>query len=225
MEISPLIDFMLQRGGNETTIMLLLMLPIIATIVSVARYIIGIKSFGIFTPVLLAVAYASISKDVKTSLIYGITVTAIVILSTLVLQYILDVNKFKIFRMHYIPKLGIIMTSVTIILFLTLLAAASLDKSLAGIDPLPFLLIVTLVEDFTTKAFKKGFKSALGITFETVTLAILGYLLIIAEPLKEFLFLRPEIVLLTIPLNFLVGKFAGLRLKELLRFADIGNDD
>ena len=225
MEISPLIDFMLQRGVNETTIMLMLILPIITTIVSIARYIAGIKSFGIFTPVLLSVAFASISTDVKTSLVYGLTVTAISILSTVVLQYMLDVNKFKMFRMHYLPKLGIIITSVTIILFLILLSAASLDKSFAAIDPLPFLLIVTLVEDFTTKAFKKGFRPALGITLETVTLALLGYLLIITESLQNFLFLRPEIVLLTLPLNFLVGKFAGLRLKELFRFTDIGNDD
>ncbi len=220
--MSTIVEFMLNKGVDETVIILLLTIPLIATIVSITRHFIGIKSFGIFTPVLLSIAYATISDDIKTSLIYGLSITAGVVLVSFISQYIIDVNKSKIFRMHYLPKLGIMMTIVSIFFFIMVLLAASLDKSFAyNIDPFPLVLIITLGESFITKSFKKGFQSGIGITIETVLLAVIGFLLIELKPLQEFLLHHPEIVLLTIPANFLVGKYAGLRLRELIRFSDI----
>lgn len=223
--MGQLIDFMILKGVNESTLVLLLMLPLIATLVGVARHIIGIKSFGIFTPVILSVAFASISNNPQTNLIYGLTITAVAIAGSVLMQYIMDVNKYKIFRLHYLPKLGIIMTAVAISLILMLLVAGSLDKNFAQIQPLPLFLIVTLVEDFITKSFKKGAKSALGITIETISLSLIGYFLIIFEPLRNLLLSHPELVLITIVINFIVGKFAGLRMKEYFRFTDIGTSE
>lgn len=220
--MSTIVEFMLNKGVDESVIILLLTIPIIATIVSITRHFIGMKSFGIFTPILLSLAYATISDDLKTSLIYGLAITAGVVLTSYISQYVIDVNKSKIFRMHYLPKLGIMMTIVSIFFFLMILLATSLDKSFAhNIDPFPLILIIALGESFITKSFKKGFQAGIGITVETVLLAIMGFLLIELKPLQDFLLQHPEIVLLTIPINFLVGKYAGLRLRELIRFSDI----
>jgi hypothetical protein len=167
-----------------------------------------------------------ISDDIMTSLIYGLSITMGVILISYVSQYFIDVNKSKIFRMHYLPKLGIILTLVCIFFFIMILLAATLDKSFAHrIDPFPLVLIITLGESFITKSFKKGFRTGIGITLETVLLAVIGFLLIEFKPLQDNLLLRPELVLITIPVNFLVGKYAGLRLRELIRFSDIQDEE
>lgn len=215
---------MIQQGVNETTIILLLMIPLIATLVSISRHIIGIKSFGVFTPVILSVAFASISDNLETNLIYGLSITLLTIVSSIFLQYIIDVNKFKIFRMHYIPKLGLIITSVSLIFFIAFLIGALFGSSFVIIEPLPFFLIITLVEDFITKSFNKGIRSAIGVTLETLTLSLVGYLLIIFKPLQQLLLRHPEIVLLALPVNFLIGKYVGLRVKEFYRFSDITDD-
>jgi len=223
--MGQIVEFMILKGANQTTIILLLMVPLVATLVSVARHFIGIKSYGIFTPVLLSVAYASISENTKTALVYGLSITFAAIVGSFVLQYILDVNKYKVFRMHYLPKLGIIMTSVAIGLLFMFLIAASLDKSFVAIDPLPFLLIIILAESFSTKAFNKGFRTAFGISIETIILALIGYFVIIFEPLRRLLLDHPEVILLALPINFIVGKFVGLRVSELIRFSDIEAND
>lgn len=219
--MGQVVEFMLLRGVNEDAIILLLMVPIISTIVSIARHLVGIKSFGVFTPVLLSVAYASISESTKTNLVYGLSITIITTLGVLVAQYLLDVNRYKAFRMHYLPKLGVIMSLVSIGLFSILLAAAALDKSFAQVDPLPFLMIIILVESFVSKAFNKGFRSALTVTIETLILSLIGYFTIFLEPLRNTLLKNPEFVLLTFPANFIIGKFTGLRLTEWFRFSDI----
>jgi hypothetical protein len=220
--MSTVVEFMISKGVDEKVLIMLLTIPIITTIVSISRHFVGIKSFGVFTPVLLSIAYASISDNPKTSIVYGLGITFLVIFSSFLLQYFLDVNRNKVFRMHYLPKLGMIITTISIVFFLSILLAATLDKSFArNIDAIPLLLIITLSEDFITKSFKKGFQSSLGITVETVLLSIIGFLLITFEPLQNSLLNHPEILLILIPINFLIGKYAGLRLKELFRFSDI----
>lgn len=222
--MSIITEFMIQKGVNEMVLALLLTIPIITVIVSIARHFIGIKSFGVFTPVLLSVAYSCISDNWKVGLVYGLAITLGVFLASFVYQYLLDSTKNKLFRLHYLPKLGLAISLVCVTFFGFILLAATLDKSFTKIDPLALLTIITLGESFMMKSFKKGFDTAIGITMETVFLALIGYALIMLKPLQAFLLNHPEVVLLSLPLNLLIGKFTGLRLRELFRFSDISEE-
>jgi len=219
--MGEIVQFMVDSGVNETTIALLLMLPVVATIVGIARHYLGIKSFGIFTPVMLSFAYASISDDFISNIIYGLLITFFTIVASVLMQYLLDVNRSKVFRMHYLPKLAIIMTSVAVGLLLVLFVGSFLNRSFVSMEPLPLLLIVTLVESFVAKSFRKGIKSAVGITAETVSLSLIGYFIITYQPFRELILENPLLVLITLPVNYIVGKYTGLRLTEWFRFTDI----
>lgn len=49
-------------------------------------------------------------------------------------------------------------------------------------------------------------------------MGIFGFLLATSKIVREFLVLYPEVVLLLIPINILMGRYFGLRLSEIFRF-------
>ncbi len=57
---------MINQGVSEEAIILLLMLPIVATIIAFSRQVIGIKGFGIYTPLIISFAFLA------TGLKYGL---------------------------------------------------------------------------------------------------------------------------------------------------------
>ena len=52
-------------------------------------------------------------------------------------------------------------------------------------------------------------------------LSIIGFLLADWVLFKTTMLAYPELILLTLIINYLVGKFAGLRLMELIRFRKV----
>ncbi|MBP6084900.1 hypothetical protein KA517_01540 [Candidatus Gracilibacteria bacterium] len=45
------------------------------------------------------------------------------------------------------------------------------------------------------------------------------YLVLVSS--KEYILAYPEIIFLMIPINYLIGKWTGLRISELLRFREL----
>ena len=72
------------------------MIPVIATLVSIARYVVGFKTFGIYATIILAISYSF------TGLRYGLAITFIVIAASL-----LSYNVLKKIRMHYITRIAV----------------------------------------------------------------------------------------------------------------------
>ena len=46
-----------EYGVSPEALVLLLLLPLLATIIALARYLFGVRGFGIFTPIMLSVAF------------------------------------------------------------------------------------------------------------------------------------------------------------------------
>ena len=112
MPYSTFTEWVLQNGINQQTLELLVSITIVATIVSIFRYIFGTKSYGIYAPIILAISYS------YTGLRYGLAVTILVILTTLASHTIL-----KKIRMHYITRIAInyCILAISLILFIVLI--------------------------------------------------------------------------------------------------------
>jgi hypothetical protein len=52
----------------------------------------------------------------------------------------------------------------------------------------------------------------------TIGFALLGFLIATSMWVRDLIILWPELVLLTIPVNLLLGRYFGLRLSEVFRF-------
>lgn len=199
----------INSGVPENTIVLLLLLPIVATVIAATRQIIGIRGFGIFLPAALSITFVAIGP------ILGILLfIAIVAISTTVR---ILTRKLKL-KLQYLPRMALILWFVSFgilgIIFMT-----SINVSI-----FPILILTLLVEDFTRIQLGKSFKTAIGLTYQTLILSLISYLFLTYSPFQRFVLLNPEIVLIsTFVVNIILGKYLGLRFMEYYRFRKLIN--
>lgn len=204
-------DYMIANGVPKETIVLLLMLPIIATFIVATRQIAGIKAFGIYTP--LIITFAFFDMGIK----YGIAIFVVVLLVGTVVRYFV-----RHFRLLYLPRMGIVLT-VTAMAILILLFEGVVSKRTVFIGSSIFsiLIMITLAEKFIAAQIEKGLKTAVVLSVETLIISTLGYYILQWPKLQDTVFFYPQIILLTLAINIFLGRWKGLRLIEYFRFKDL----
>lgn len=204
-------------GVPANTIVLLLLLPVVATIIAASRHIIGLRGFGIFLPAALSVVF------VATGPVVGIGLFIVIIASSLLLRMVL--RKFKI-KLQYLPRMALILLFVVFGVLSVLFAAPIINQpDLANVSIFPVLVLVLLSEDFTKVHLGKSAKTAINLTTETLILSLVSYIFLTSKMMQEFALLNPEILLLSVVLiDFLMGKYVGLRLAEIWRFRKLINN-
>jgi len=210
-KINPLISYFMNQGVPLTTVVLLLMFPIIATMIAFLRQVVGIKAFGIYTPSIIIFAFFA------TGIKYGIVLFASVILVGMIVKLLL-----KKFRILYLPRVAITLSIVALAMLLMLVIGGSLQRTgLAAVSIFPLLIMITLVEKFIATQIEKGNKTAFYLALETLIISVIGYYLLKWGILIKTIVAYPWVILLTIPVNIMLGKWTGLRISEYFRFKEV----
>ncbi|MDD2766881.1 MAG: 7TM domain-containing protein [Candidatus Moranbacteria bacterium] len=214
MHYHSLVQFCVEQGVPLQTVLLLLMLPLVATLVAFFRQVIGIKAFGIYTPSIITFALIAFDPNgVK----YGIAIFVSVILVGMVTRFIL-----KRFRLLYLPRVAITLSIVSLAILMVLVIGGMYHRTgLASVSIFPLLIMITLAEKFIATQIEKGSKIAFILATETLVISVIGYFLISWETLANLLLAYPWVVLFTFVINFSLGKWTGLRITEYLRFRKI----
>jgi hypothetical protein len=209
---SPIIQFFLNEGVPSETVTLILVLPIIATFIAFLRQVVGIKAFGIYTPLIITFAFLATN-----GLKYGIAIFLAVILAGMIMRFVL-----KPFRLLYLPRVAIMLTVVAFAILLMLTFGGSFRRTgLAAVSIFPILIMITLVEKFVAVQIEKGNKTAVILALETLLISIVGFYIASWQSLIYLLSSKPWVVLFAFPINLFLGKWTGLRLSEYLRFKKI----
>ena len=215
MDYSPFTLWILENGVSKEVLELLVAITLLATIVSVARYIFGSKTYGIYAPIILAIAYS------YTGLRYGLVLTAIVIFTTL-----FSYSFLRKIRMHYITRIAINYCLLSIILVLAFLIidrySFGLDN-MANIPPLAVISIAALSDFFIRTYVRKRVKTSLMILTATIIVSAIGWFVITRGTISTYIVNNLWIVPLLILVNLLIGQFKGLRIKDFARFSSITN--
>ncbi|OGY36723.1 MAG: hypothetical protein A3E36_04080 [Candidatus Andersenbacteria bacterium RIFCSPHIGHO2_12_FULL_45_11b] len=202
------INYLVNKGVPINSVTLVLMLPVIATILSFSRQVIGLKAFGLVTPTMTTLSFLVMGLP------YGLIIFAAVLLSGTLTRLILH-------KLHllYLPRMALVLTSASIAILLVFGLSATTDTSiLASFSIFPILMLTLLAEEFIALQFKSGARTALTITAWTIILSIGCYFIVSWQLLRTTIVSYPEIVLLTIPLNIVFGRWSGLRVTEYIRF-------
>jgi len=213
MEYSPFTTWILNNGISPQTLELLIAVPILVTIVSLARYIFGSKAYGIYAPIILAIAYS------YTGLRYGLAITAIVIIISL-----LSYTFLKKIRMHYLTRIAInycILTLTLIICFIIINRFGLGLENIENIPPLATISIAVLGDFFTKQYIKKSLKVSLLTLVSTIAISAIGWYVITRDVISTYFFNNLWIIPVLILFNILIGQFKGLRIKDLFRFKSI----
>jgi len=209
---SPIVSFFLSDGVPYETIKLILFLPVIATVIAFLRQVVGIKAFGIYTPLLVTFAFLATN-----GLKYGIAIFVSVIIIGMLMRFIL-----KPFRLLYLPRVAIMLTVVAILILGILTLGGNMRRTgLASVSIFPILIMITLAEKFITVQIEKGSKEALYLAAETLIISVAGFYAANLTFLVKIIITNPWVILLTIPVNIILGKWTGLRLSEYLRFKEV----
>ncbi len=203
------IRWAVSRGVPASTIVLVFLLPLIATVVSILHYVVGLTGYGIFTPTMMAVTFLS------TGIVGGL-VLFLVILGMSLLGRMLT-SKLKI---HYWPSRSINLLFICIVIALLMFVSSYLTfLDISQISIFPILFMIMLAEDFVRTQLAKSKKEAKKLTIGTLLLSIVGAVVMNISFVQEKVLLYPEITILIVLLvNLWVGKYKGIRLSEFKRF-------
>lgn len=206
----------------KEVVFILTLLPFVATLVAISRYMIGVKSLGIFTPVILTfllVEFGKVSEgqDIVKAIKYGIPFYLIVFISSWLTYKIV-----KPLRMNYIPKLTIVSIGVIFPIFLfILLSGLSGLNGPVFINKFTLIILATLVEPFVSAFARKGSRYAARISLDTFILSLTCYLLIAIQDFNSIVNNSILIIPGLLIVNLYLGRFTGLRLNEYWRFRKI----
>lgn len=222
-------NLLIQRGVPASEIelyrdlfVILLLLPVVTTIIAIGRYVIGTKSLGIFTPVIITFLLYEFGKsdtqqDIVKAVKYGVTFYVITLLSSWVMY-----RTLKYFRMNYIPKLTLVVIGVAIALFSAIVIAGIIGfNGPVFINSFTIIILAMLVEPFVSAFARKGTKYGFSAAIDTFLTALICYIIISITRVQDFIETNLLIIPLLIIVNIYLGRFTGLRLNEYWRFRSI----
>jgi hypothetical protein len=193
------------------TLTLLLLLPVGALVTAIFRNLIGVQTFGTFTPVLVALSF--VHADWRTGVMVLIVVVAIGLAGRVFLNWL---------RLLTVPRLSIVLTLVVVSLTM---AISALDyfrlTPAAQAVLLPMVILTMTIERFHISAEEDGFGYALKVLAGTLAVGFCSLVVLRLERLGELLLSFPESELFIVAALILIGRYTGYRLTELRRFRDL----
>ena len=193
---------------------ILLLVPVGAFIMLILRNLVGIKTFGTFMPVLVALSFN------WTGLIPGLILFATIITLGLLVRFYLERLKLLL-----VPRLTAVLIIVVLLMALVTVVSNKLGINVGLSVALFPMIILTMTIERVSVAWEErgpGFavKQALGSLF----IAALAYLVMGQERLQHLIFVFPELLLVLLAVTLVLGRYSGYRLTELFRFRALARD-
>ena len=172
-----------------------------------ARSFVGVKAFGLFTPMLIALAFLQI----------GPIMGPIVLISSVLTGMIVTPTLLKL-RMTRVGFLGVLISLVVLVLVGLQII---LDTNLQ-VDAFPVIVTALVVERWWKQWEKDGPKEAAFIAFSTFILALVIQFVMVSQFALALIEMSPLLMpAFTAVAIAILGRYRGLRLSEIKRFAPI----
>jgi len=186
----------------------LLMIPIGALVMVLMRNVIGVPTFGTFTPILVALAFR------ETQLLYGILLFSFVVALGLLVRFY-----FEKLRLLLVPRLAAVLTVVVLLFVVISILSNRLDLETGlSVALFPMVILTMVIERMSIVWEERGSGAAMSEGFGSLLVATAAYLVMSIDQLEYLLFAFPELLLLVLALCLLMGRYTGFRASELIRF-------
>lgn len=212
-----LTNWLLSFGIPRNVLEILIIIPVLATLIGAARYLIGFKTLGIYAPIVLAIGFK------LTGLRYGLVLTLLVVVASLIGHRFLS----RV-RMHYTTRVA---ANYTLLSILLITGIITFDKlPLIGLDnfdqinPIGVVLIATLSDFFIKMYVKKSLFASVRSLLETILVSVIGWIIISSQTITQYILFNLWLLPLLVALNLFLGQYKGFRLKEFARFKSITNE-
>ena len=212
---SNLTTYFVANGISQNVIYILLAVPFIVFVIAFLRQFVGISTFGVYAPLMLALSF----------LVLGLQFGFLVFLVVMMVSYLIRLF-FERVELLYIPKVSLLLSVLSLSFFLVLGLAVHFKSPVnLTLAIFPMLVMATLSEKFLSAQSMAGIRSALITAGETVIVALLGYTLVTWSWLEGTILSMPELILLPILGIIWLGRFTGLRLTEYFKFRTLFHEE
>lgn len=197
--------------GMQSTLGLILLLPLGALVTALFRNIIGIQTYGTFTPSLFALSLAH--KHILTGLMIFVFVLITGIAGRLI------INRLQLLM---VSRLGLVLlvTVLSIVFSVSVMASLGMTPTAHAVL-IPAVILTIMIERFFIKCEEDGLVHALKLMAGTLTISFFSLAIFKIHYLEEMLLHYPELLLAVAALLIATGRYSGYRLTELFRFRDI----
>ncbi|MDL1866197.1 hypothetical protein FBR06_02875 [Betaproteobacteria bacterium PRO4] len=186
----------------------LLMVPLGALVVVFMRNIIGIRTFGTFMPILIALAFR------ETELFWGLLLFSLIVGLGMLLRAYVEQLKLLL-----VPRLAAVLTMVVL-----LMAGVSVIMHKLGFEMglsvalFPMVIMTMTIERMSLTWEEAGPAEAFKQVSGSLLVAVMGYLAMNIGEFQYMFFVFPELLLVVLAAILLLGRYSGYRLMELWRF-------
>lgn len=203
-----------RQGIPANTIYLVLLTPFLALLVSFVRVVVGLPTLDMLVPIALSFALVAV----------GISVGMLVLSAIVVASYIAK-RVLSPVRIMFYPKRALSMVLLSLSVFAALSVGVVFEfERILNVSIFPILVLMLLGDMIVSVQLHKSPSETFVITSSTILVGLSGYLLATSESIQNTLILYPELVLLVIPANLLIGRYFGLRILEIFRFKQVAID-
>ncbi len=192
----------------------LLMIPLGAIVVVFMRTFVGIKTFGTFMPILIALAFR------ETEWLWGMLMFILIVALGLGLRFYLEQLKLLL-----VPRL-----SAVLIIVVLLMAGISVIGNQLGLELglsvalFPMVILAMTIERMSLVWEESGPREALTRGVGSLVVASLGYAVMSSKTLAYQVFVFPELLLIMLAITLLAGRYTGYRLLEYWRFRALAQE-
>jgi hypothetical protein len=205
-----LLDFSLFSLPVQTQAVyrVILLVPIGVLFLVILRNVIGIRTFGTFMPVLIALSFR------ETQLVWGIFLFTTLIGIGLLIRLYLEHLKLLV-----VPRLAaIVIVVIGLMAFLSLLTnKIGLERGIS-VALFPMVILSMTIERMSIVWEELGAFEALKQGTGSLIAAVIAYLIMTIKYVEHLIFVFPEILLIVLAITLLLGRYSGFRLMELHRF-------
>ena len=194
--------------NTQAVYRVMLLVPIGAFVLVILRNIVGIKTFGTFMPVLIALSFR------ESGLLWGLLLFCVVVAMGLVIRFYLERLKLLV-----VPRLAaVLIVVVGLMAMLTIVShSLGLHRGLS-VALFPMVILTMTIERMSIVWEERGPAEALISGLGSLLTAALAFVVMNVKYIEHLVFVFPELLLVLLALTLLVGRYSGYRLMDLFRF-------
>lgn len=189
----------------------ILIVPVGVFLLVILRNVIGLRTFGTFMPVLIALSFR------ETRLLWGVFLFTSIVALGLAIRLYLEQLKLLV-----VPRLAAILIIVIFLMavFSLLTHKLGMERGLS-VALFPMVIITMTIERMSVAWEELGAYETLKLGGGSLIAAAMAYLLMSIKYIEYLMFVFPELLLVMLAITLLLGRYTGYRLLELQRFKSL----
>jgi len=187
---------------------IILTVPLGVFFLTILRNVIGLRTMGTFMPILIAIAFR------ETQVLWGVILfSAVISIGLLARLYLENL------RLLVVPRLS----CVLIIVVLSMAAISVISNQLGlqrglSVSLFPMVILTMTVERMSIIWDERGAGEMLRQGLGSIIIAIIAYFIMVNPYAEHMALIFPELLLILLAGNLLIGRYSGFRLLDLPRF-------